>query len=224
MPKITDWKWQTRFMLGTSPSLFYPAYRTYYRLNTTKLSNSGEFTTKKTQIVIEGFPRSANSSTVAHFQSLNPQIAIAHHHHVPAQVIQGVNWRLPTLVLIRQPEDAIASFKCLQPGLSLTTAIKGYNRFYGTLLPYVSSFLIAPFDHLFEDFAQIIHRINQKFSCDFCPGIPLQRHQTNSIEKSYYLDYLRQPRYQLLMTRAFDLYQTYLILELQSHQNLVPQV
>jgi hypothetical protein len=210
MQTITDWKWQTRFMLGTSPSLFYPAYRTYYRLNSSKLNDSGEFTDEKTQIVIEGFPRSANSSTVAHFQAFNPQVAIAHHHHVPAQVIQGVPRKLPILVLIRRPADAIASFKCLQPGLSLTTAIKGYNSFYQILLPYASNFVIASFDRLFEDFDRIIHSINQKFSRDFCPGIPLQRNQTNSIEKSYYLDCLRQPRYQLLMTRAFDLYQTYL--------------
>lgn len=221
MQRITDWKWQTRFILGTSPGLFYPAYRTYYQLNSGKLSDSGEFTDKKTQIVIEGFPRSANSSTVAHFQAFNPQVAIAHHHHVPAQVMQAVEWGLPTLLLIRRPEDAIASFKCLQPDLSLDTALKGYISFYANLLSYSAGFVIAPFDCLLEDFDRIIEQVNHKFNRDFCPGVPLARWQTGSAEKSYYRQCLEQPRYQQLMARCLDLYQSYLMLARPDNQTIV---
>ncbi|TRU86024.1 MAG: hypothetical protein EWV54_15155 [Microcystis novacekii Mn_MB_F_20050700_S1D] len=51
MQTITDGKWPTRFMLGTYPSLFYLAYGTYYRLNSSQLSDSGEFTDEKRRIV-----------------------------------------------------------------------------------------------------------------------------------------------------------------------------
>ena len=64
-------------------------------------------------VVIEGFPRSGNSFARRAFIMAQDETfdvtRIAHHLHVPAQVIRAARWRIPTLVLIRRPKDAVLS-------------------------------------------------------------------------------------------------------------------
>jgi hypothetical protein len=224
MNKITSLKWQTRFRLGVSPDLFYPAYRVYYRVNAKKLTDSDRFVRENTGLVIEGFPRSANTSTVAHFQAFNPGVRVAHHHHVPAQISRAIELGIPALVLVRDPEEAISSFQCFEPDLPLETAIHGYCSFYKTLLPHAGNFSIAPFDRLFEDFDGIIDRVNRKFETRFSIGVPLPRRRTNREPKMPYLQALRQPEYRTAMDRAFELYETYSRIERQSRQKVYQTV
>jgi hypothetical protein len=40
---------------------------------------------------------------------------IAHHLHVPAQVVRAARWQIPSLVLIRRPRDAVLSFAIWDP-------------------------------------------------------------------------------------------------------------
>src|SRR5918999_5771267 len=66
---------------------------------------------RDTEIVIEGFPRSANSFAVAAFaraQGRKPKIA--HHVHAPAQVIAAARAGIPAIVLIRNPEEAVLEY------------------------------------------------------------------------------------------------------------------
>ncbi len=66
-------------------------------------------------IVVEGYPRSANSYTRALLKERIPQSAhIAHHVHLPAQIEMAVRWNIPTLVLVRPPRPAAISFVALQ--------------------------------------------------------------------------------------------------------------
>ncbi|MEG3439775.1 hypothetical protein V0288_21790 [Pannus brasiliensis CCIBt3594] len=224
MNNLTDWKWRCRFSLGVSPRLFYPAYRVYYHLNPRKIHEIERFTRESTEIAIEGFPRSANTSTVGHFQTFNPRVRIAHHHHVPAQVIRAVELGIPAIVLIRPPEEAISSLKCLEPKLPLETVIEGYRSFYETLLPYSENYVIAPFDRLFTDFDGIIDRVNRKFETRFSIGAPLPRLQTFREAKFPYLHSLQRKRYRAMMRSTRELYQTYLALEQNNRPRILQRV
>ena len=58
-----------------------------------------------TQLVIEGYPRSANTYAVVAFAAVQPERPrIAHHLHVAAQVLAAVDRDIPTMVLIRRPQ------------------------------------------------------------------------------------------------------------------------
>jgi len=65
-----------------------------------------------TKIVIEAFPRSANSFSVRLFRCANPDVdpdRISHHSHIVSNVKHAVKWGIPAVVVIRNPIDAIAS-------------------------------------------------------------------------------------------------------------------
>ena len=77
-----------RNFLGKSPFLFYLIYSVY----PVKNKNLDLLTNLNTQLVIEGFPRSANTFAVITFWHLQPKkVIVAHHQHVPAQIIRAVN-------------------------------------------------------------------------------------------------------------------------------------
>ena len=94
-----------RNTLGNYPTLCFLAYKYL------KPERREFLTDRDTQVVIEGFPRSANGFMVSVFKNTQPQsLKIAHHMYLPSQVIRGVQFNIPTIVLIREPKAAIASF------------------------------------------------------------------------------------------------------------------
>ena len=84
--------------------------------------------TPETDIVIEGFPRSANSFSVKAFKHANgDEYKIATHLHAYPQVIMGVRYKVPTLVLVREPFACIASYAALR---AQTYGIEKFNKAY----------------------------------------------------------------------------------------------
>ena len=147
--------------LAQYPALFMPYMRLRGR-NTRLLAGSS------TEIVIEGYPRSGNTFAVVAFRlAQNRDVRIAHHLHAPAQVIWAVRRRLPALVLIRKPADAVLSLLIRDPSASVTHEIRRYTRFYGALGPYRNGFVLAAFEEVVSDFGTMIDRVNVKFSTSF---------------------------------------------------------
>ena len=121
-----------------------------------------------TEIVIEGFPRSANSFAVAAFaraQGRKPNIA--HHVHAPAQVVAAARAGVPTIVLIRNPEDAALEYVIKKPAITIGQALRGYARFYQPLLRIRSGFVVGVFDEVTKDFGAVIRRLNERFGTAF---------------------------------------------------------
>ena len=211
---LVDIKWQSRFFFGNKSYLFYFFYGFYYKLISHNHEMFNNFTNSNTQIVIEGYPRSANSSTTSHFHEFNPNINIAHHHHVPSQIIKGVESFIPIIVLIRNPIEAIASFKCYEPKISLTLALKAYISFYKTILPYKSEFIVASFPQVILDFDVVIARLNKKFKTNFKEGTARQfLSKQISPENEIVRTDLKEDKYATLLVEAFDLYQIFLTIE-----------
>ena len=93
-----------------------------------------------TELVIEGYMRSANTFAVYAFQSAQRRpVALAHHLHAPAQLIRAARRGVPALVLIRDPEDTILSQVQWEPDISMRAALMTYVRFYRALEPYAGS-------------------------------------------------------------------------------------
>ena len=140
--------------------------------------------TPEHDILIEGYPRCANSFAVRALMYNNGWrgIRIATHSHSPSQVILARKWNIPTLVLIRDPDDAVPSMLALaiqsekmDPEIMsskdwirwIKYLTKRYERFYSSIEGIKQSFVIAPFDEVVENFDRIIERINKKYSVEF---------------------------------------------------------
>lgn len=121
-----------------------------------------------TEIVIDGFPRSANTFAVLAFRrSQRRQVEIAHHTHTPAQIIRAVQWSVPVLLLVRQPEAAITSLMLRNPALGPDGCLREYIRFYRRLYGSRNALVIGEFDQVVADFGRVIARVNARYGTDF---------------------------------------------------------
>lgn len=120
-----------------------------------------------TDICIEGFQRSGNTFFLQLLKRKNPSLKFAHHMHVPEQVKRAVSGKVPTVILIRKPQDCIASLLAWDERLSIGVGLTAYQRFYRSLMDYRHGFVIARFEDVIEKPKAIVTRINKKFDADF---------------------------------------------------------
>jgi hypothetical protein len=159
---------------GRYPALFFSLYRL-------KREDRSRIVSPDTQLVIEGFPRSANSfARVAFRVAQGGRVHVAHGLHVPAQVIRAARWEIPTLVLIRKPKDAILSFVLRDP-ISVDQALRFYLSFYESVEKYRDAFVLGLFEEVTEDFGEVIRRVNDKFGTAFS----LFRHDEQNVNNVF---------------------------------------
>ena len=158
------------------------------------------------ELVIEGFPRCANSYAVKAFRAANdPEdlMDIATHAHSPAVIIMGIRWDIPTLVLIREPEEAVLSkvAKVLEfdeiPGLDKTQPAEDpavrrlvfywtarFASFYARLRPYAGRFVAADFESVTRRFPNVMERLNQRYGKGYRAEEPTEANQRRIFESS----------------------------------------
>ena len=173
-PAIFSLKKRLQINAGKHPAVFFSFYWLSRRDRTC-------IVTPETQLVIEGFPRSANAfAAVAFRQAQNEKVRVARSSHVPAQVIRAARWQIPTLVLIRKPKDAILSLVIRDP-VSVDQALRLYVSFYKTVEKYRSAYVLGLFEEVTEDYGEVIRRVNEKFETTFS----LFRHDEQNVNKVF---------------------------------------
>ena len=140
-------------------SLLFDAYANY-RYKKLKIH-------KNSDICIEGFQRSGNSFLVTLFRVHNKKANMAHHIHSSIQVARAVHWKIPTVILIRKPEEAIASLLTWDANLSIRVALAAYRRFYTKVMPYKDKLLIGTFEVVTQQPYKIINEVNQQWQTSF---------------------------------------------------------
>ena len=162
---------ELRCFLAQYPSLFLSQRKKLYGF-----IDQERMIDLKTEIVIEGFPGSANSFSVLAFKmSQNRDVNIAHHMHDPSQIIAAVKIGIPAIALIRLPEDAIlsyivrfSSFADEQQVIELiNNQLKKYIDFYQKILIYKQHLVIADFKTLTNSYESIIQQVNNKYNTSF---------------------------------------------------------
>lgn len=162
----------------------FPLTLSLFKLASSTIRQGIGIVGKPTDIVIEGYPRSANTFAVAAFQfAQGVPKNIAHHIHGAAQIKLGVIYQIPTIVLIRAPKAAITSLLIRQPYLSIRQAIVDYINFYEAVSPLKQQVVIAQFDQVIADFGKVIQDVNVKFGTDF----KVFEHTPDRIEQVYRL-------------------------------------
>ena len=157
--------WRLKSAVAATPTLALPLAR---------LRGHGELVARDSDILIEAFVRSGLSFAVAAFRlAQEPRaVKVAHHTHAPAAVIQAVRVGVPSLVIVRNPMDAICSYVIKTPDVSLAAGLHGYIRFHRALLPYRDRVAIGTFEELVQDFGKLTVRVNERFNTSFVPFEP----------------------------------------------------
>jgi hypothetical protein len=145
--------------------------------------------TAGTELVVEGFPRSGNTFAAAAIEVAQQRtVSISSHVHVPAQVKRAVRKHVPTLVVIRDPLDAVASLIVAAPHVLPRSALREYAHHYTELMACRGGVVIGTFDEVTTGLAGVIDRINARFDTHFARFEPtdanLERVRT-AIEERY---------------------------------------
>jgi len=144
------------------PALYLPFARHKYP------GPSPEVISSQTDLVIDGYTRSATTFAVYAFQlSQDRPVRLAHHLHAPAQLITAARRGVPALALIREPRGAVLSQLTQEPDVALRDALAAYSRFYACLLPYRDSFVVGEFGEVTRDFGAVVRRLNARFGMSF---------------------------------------------------------
>jgi hypothetical protein len=184
-PFVVSFKKGLQTYGGKYPAIFFSVHRL-------SRHNPRGAVTPETQMVIEGFPRSANAfALVAFRQAQNEEVRIAHNLHVPAQVIRAARWGIPTLVLIRKPKDAVLSLAIRDP-ISVDQALRYYLSFYKSVEKYRDAYVLGLFEEVIEDYGEVIRRVNDKFGTTFY----LFRHNEENVSRVFaHIDEYYRKRY-----------------------------
>lgn len=140
---------------------------------------------KETSLVIEGYPRCANSFVVRYFDYGQRKLGIenyqiAHHLHASAQIKRAAILKIPSILLVRNPIDSVTSLLLRSPELNVKYALKFYISFYKNCLPYLNEVVIGFFDEFTENMDSLISKTNQKFSTKY---ITLTKEEEEEIKK-----------------------------------------
>lgn len=124
-------------------------------------------TDERTDICIEGYPRSGNTYFVATFLRWNPTVKVGHHSHLAASAKAAVKRRIPTVIIIREPEDAASSVVVWDDCLAVGMALWAYISFYSSLWRYRHHMLVLDFEDVVKQPDECVLRINKRFDCSF---------------------------------------------------------
>ncbi len=133
---------------------------------------------RDTAIVIDGFLRSGNTFSVAAFAVANgSRHHVARHLHGAPHVLRAVRLGLPTVVLVRQPADAVSSYLVRRPTLTPDDALAEYLDFYRTAWRVRDGFVVGLFDQVVADFGAVIIEVNERFGTSFTAYRPTAESQ-----------------------------------------------
>jgi hypothetical protein len=120
---------------------------------------------KKTDLCIEGFPRSANTFCVDFLMTQgkgnNKRLFLAHHTHSALNVELAILLKKPCVVLIREPVAALTSF-AIYSEKEIITIAQNYVHFYRSISKW-KNILIVDFELAINDFNFVIAQINSNF-------------------------------------------------------------
>lgn len=153
--------------------------------------------TPRTELILDGYPRSANAYAEWAFRYANGEaVRLAVRLHSPRAVRFGAERGIATVVLIRAPRDAVASWLQYKPGLRAERAFRRYAAYYDQVYPLRDQVVVATFHEVVDDFGAIVARCNERFGTSFVPypgGADAEAWVRDRIESAWAYDETGEP-------------------------------
>lgn len=135
-----------------------------------------------TRLVLEGYPSSGNTYCLQALLLANPDLPpndVCSHTHSSRVVQRAVRAGVPSIVIARDPRDAVSSMVQRFTQVRLETAFDYYTHYYRRLLPVRDGIVVAPFEAVIADFSGVLEQCNERFGTDLvtpaAAGISAQR-------------------------------------------------
>ncbi len=159
--KRRELAYSTRYLVNGYPAVYLPLARVRHR-------HADHWVLRPdTELVVEGFARSANTFAVDAFQMAQGRaVRMVHHTHAPAVVIAAVKAGLPTLLIVRDPTRTTLSHMAYRD-ISAGPALRAWIRYHGRVLPYRHGCVVVSFDDVTSDLGAVIRRVNERFGTCF---------------------------------------------------------
>ena len=123
-------RYSARMQLSTRPALYLPIARWHYR------GVEDRVVCPDTELVIDGFQRSANTFASIAFEISQPRPrSTAHHLHAASQIVAAARMHIPCILLVRDPVDAVISHLQRVPRVTPRQALTNWTRFHERVLP-----------------------------------------------------------------------------------------
>ena len=134
--------------------------------------------TPHTELVVDGYTRSATTYAVYAIQLAQPRpVRMAHHLHAPAQIVAAARWGVPTILLVRDPEGAVLSQVVREPGVTVRDALVSWRRFYQAALRRRGAFVVGEFGRVTTDMGGVIRDLNHRFGTSFAEFERTEEHE-----------------------------------------------
>jgi hypothetical protein len=120
-------------------------------------------------LVIEGYPRSANTFALDAFLIAQERdMMVGNHIHSPAQFALARKYGIPAMLVLREPKAAALSHLVFSDGwLDASDVLRSYVYFHRPLLAIREAFVVATFEEVTSDFGLCIQRLNRRFGTAF---------------------------------------------------------
>ena len=123
-----------------------------------------------TEILIEGAPRVGLTYCVHAFvRAQGRPVRVATHTHLPASVLRAVRERVPALVVIRDPAEALRSTLLRNRDLTIRAVLERYLAFYRCVERARDRVVLADFEEVIADAGAVVERVNRRFGTRFLP-------------------------------------------------------
>ena len=113
-------------------------------------------------VTVEGYPRSANTFTSELLALTQPHLRVRSHRHIPTHAMAAVRIGVPVFLLIRKPEDCIASYAIMMQTLAKPQLFY-YIAYHEALLPYLSRMFIADFEDITTRPKEVLREFARRF-------------------------------------------------------------
>lgn len=128
--------------------------------------------TRSTTLAIDGFPRSANGYVSYALAMLLPDDALlSTMTHAPHTVRAAARMGRPCVLLIRQPDDVVASILTYDLRQTAEAMFRAYAIYYEAVQRASSRVVVADFAEATHDIASVARRLEERYGM----GIPEER-------------------------------------------------
>lgn len=119
-------------------------------------------------LVIDGFPGSANSFATRAFRAMQEKkILIGNHYHSPAETIRAAGMGVPVLMTLRRPADSVSSMVRRWPFVPYQSALRWYVMFYEAIEPHLNRMILSDFPVTTKNLPEVVDGLNAKFGTSF---------------------------------------------------------
>lgn len=155
------------YLKAYSRVLYLSCPAIYYSLK--RIRKGGQHLCRKdTDLCLEGYPSSANSFGFNVLEMLCPQVNIAHHSHAVAGLKVALQNNVPTVIIVRNPADAVAS-RLARFSDNMTVCLVEYVSFYRFVRDHSADLTVVTFEELTERTFSAVKAISKGTGIDFRP-------------------------------------------------------